>query len=75
METLVLMHTYIFSEDGKFASSFFPGINFHYPGDIYLEIDLITLRTHSCRKNFNWAKITEVIKGFYNVRLEFWHVL
>ena len=65
----------IFPENGKFAPSFFPGINFHYPGDIHLKIVLTTLKTHSRRKNFNWAKITKVIRRLYNVRLEFWHIL
>ena len=59
----------IFSENGKFAPSFFPRIKFHYPGDIHLEIVLITLRTHCRRKNFNWTKITKVIQESYKVSI------
>ena len=54
--------TFFQKKTGKFSSSFFQSINSHHPGNICLEIILITLGAHSRRKNFNWMKIPEVIK-------------
>ena len=65
-ETVV---TNIFSWDGKFSPSFFPGVNFRRTGEFHLKIILITVRTHSRRKIFNCAKITKVMQESYKVSL------